>query len=709
MQKISGLLRKITVFVLLAGLISCERRGEEKITAAAGDWAHYLGDPGRRHYSLLEQINKENISKLEVAWVYNTGDFGENQCNPLVINGILYGTTAACEAFALDAATGIEKWRFVPAAEKRFLKSRGLSYWENGQDQRVLVTYDEWLYALDARTGLPVMSFGNKGRVSLKTGLGEQAKDKYVMSRTPGTVYENLIIMPLVVTRVPGHIQAFNIETGALEWVFHTIPQAGEYAYDTWPEASHESELVGGANCWAGMSVDKARGIVYVPTGSPHSPSDFWGGNRKGENLFGNSLIALNARTGKRLWHYQIVRHDILDRDLPSPPGLATINIKGRKTDVVVQITKTGQVFVFERETGRPVFPIEEKPFPASELEGEHAWPTQPVTRVPKPFSRQTLTIGDINPYSPDKDSLADLFRSSKSGMYTPLSETPTIVFPGYDGGGEWGGIGISPDGIMYVNSNEMAWISTLSPVAEQTRPVNQVKAIPGKQTYMNLCSMCHGADHSGNPASGFPSLKGIEKDGDKNVVADIITKGQGMMPGFPDLSPDEKNALIGYLFQEETEMVRVPVTKMQAPDIPWRFDGFRKFLDSEGQPGISPPWGQLTAIDLNTGNHLWQIVLGEDPLMKSRGIDHTGTENYGGPLITATGLRFIAATKDDKFRAFDKKDGRLLWEVSLPASAFATPSTYEANGRQFIVIACGGTKLGTERGDAFVAFALPE
>jgi len=654
----------LVIVCMLAGLLSCEKGAKDPANIPAGeDWPEYLGDGGRAHYSTLKQINKENVTHLDVVWVYHAGDFGEMQCNPLVIDDVLYGTTTTCEVFALDAATGKEKWRFAPSEEKNYLKSRGVAYWEKGNDRRILFTYDERLYALDAGTGKPVITFGENGSVSLKTGLGERANDRYVMSRTPGTVYRDLIIMPLVVSRVPGYIQAFNIETGNLEWVFHTIPRPGEYGYETWPEGAYENDLIGGTNNWAGMAVDKGRGIVYVPTGSAHSPSDFWGGNRKGENLFANTLLALDAGTGKRIWHYQIVHHDLLDRDLPSPPSLTAIRHEGRDLDVVVQVTKTGQVFVFDRETGEPVYPIEEMPFPASEIEGEHTWPTQPVAKTPKPFSRQDLTEEDINPYSKDKDSLASFLKKSKSTIYSSLRQTPTIIFPGFDGGAEWGGIATDTNGVMYVNANEMAWVSSLSPTANNG---DGASSGPGWRVYTTYCSMCHGNDLSGNPASGYPSLKNIGQRLDKGSVSGIVSRGKGIMPGFPGISEKEKEALVAYLFEGEKEkraMEAGHVEQVSTPDIPWKFDGFRKFLDSEGHPGISPPWGTLTAIDLNTGRHVWQKPLGELDELTEKGIPPTGTENYGGPVVTAGGLLFIAATKDGYFRAFDKDTGEELWK----------------------------------------------
>lgn len=671
-----------------------------------GDWAEYLGGPDRNHYSELDQITTDNISSLTKAWEYHTGDSGEVQCNPIVIDGVLYGVTAKNQPFALNAATGEEIWRFNLPSGSNYNINRGVAYWEDRHEKRILFAGGAWLYALDAKTGKSIVAFGDSGRVSLKEGLGGNAVDKYVISTTPGTVFEDLIMMPLRLSEgadaAPGYIQAFNIRTGKLAWVFHTIPHPGEAGYDTWPENAYKNTDVGAANSWAGMSVDRKRGILFVPTGS--AGFDFYGGNRKGQNLFANSLVALNARTGERIWHYQIIHHDLWDRDLPAPPNLITIQKEGRTIDAVAQVTKAGRIFVFDRETGEPVFPIDEVPVPASDMPGEEAWPTQPVPQLPVPFSRQYLTETDINPYSEDKDSLLTVFRKARNGHFIPLSQTPTILFPGCDGGAEWGGAAVDPKGIMYVNANEMAWIFTLSPTPEED---DLAGLTPGRKLYTQYCSSCHGSELKGNPASGYPSLTDIGKKQTRNDVSRIITGGKGMMPGFTMISAGEKQALMAYLFGEEKTEATPTTAKQKKPHMPYKFDGYTKFLDSKGLPAISPPWGTLTAIDLNTGQKVWQEVLGEMKALKEQGIEKTGTENYGGPLITAGGVLLIAATKDEKFRAFEMKTGKLLWETTLPASGFATPSTYQVNGKQYVVIACGGTKLGTKKGDSYVAFAL--
>ena len=358
---------------------------------------------------------------------------------------------------------------------------RGVSYWQDGNDRRILFTRDSWLHAVTADTGKPIMTFGDSGRVSLKSGLGANAEKKYVNSRTPGTVFEDLIIMPLSLSEgadaAPGYIQAFNVRTGKLAWVFKTIPGPGEFGYDTWPKDSYKNINVGAANNWAGMAVDLDRAILYVPTGS--AGFDFHGGARHGENLFANTLLALNARTGERIWHFQFVRHDIFDRDAPAPPNLITLDRDGKKVDAVAQVTKQGFVFVFDRVTGEPLFPIEETPAPPSDVPGEKAWPTQPLPKAPLPYARQTLTEDDLNPYSSNRDSLLISFRNSRfEGPFTPLSKKGSIVYPGLDGGAEWGGAAVDPDGIMYVNSNEMGWLISLN----ERKPASEQIVSPGQQ-----------------------------------------------------------------------------------------------------------------------------------------------------------------------------------------------------------------------------------
>jgi quinoprotein glucose dehydrogenase len=714
MKRILSPLFFLLVPVLLAGLIIYQKPEPGSPT---DEWREYLGGPDRNHYSTLTQINLGNVGTLKKAWEYHTGDSGQIQCNPIMVNGILYGMTAATQPFAINAATGKELWRRIDTAKNTGLStSRGVTYWEKGKDKRILFTNGPWLYALDALTGKPVVSFGEKGRTSLKAGLGETATEKFVISNTPGTVYEDLIIMPLRLSEgsdaALGNVQAFNIVTGKLAWAFQTIPQPGEFGYDTWPKEAYKNTEVGAANNWAGMAIDRKRGIVYVPTGS--AAFDFYGGNRKGSNLFANCLLALNAKTGKRIWHFQFVHHDILDRDPPAPPNLITITRNGKKVDAVAQVTKQGYVFVFDRENGNPLFPIQEVPMPASDVPGEEAWPTQPIPTKPAPYARQTLTEAEINPYSENRDSIVQAFRESRSeGPFAPLSKQGTIIFPGLDGGAEWGGAAVDPDGIMYLNSSEMAWLLKLN----ESKPVDETKYLTvGSRVYAANCSACHGAEQNGNAASGFPSLVDIKNRRQREHVMTIISNGKGMMPAFTQLSADEKQALVAFLFgeaQEEAGLKQVKEPglvqqKNEKPKVPYRISGYTKFLDKKGYPAISPPWGTLNAINLNTGEYIWKVVFGEYPELSAKGIPQTGADSYGGPVITASGLLFIAGTKDGKFRAYDKKNGKLVWETKLPAAGFATPSTYQVNGKQYIVVACGGTKLGAAKGDSYIAYALP-
>jgi quinoprotein glucose dehydrogenase len=696
-------------FVLLISVFALLTACQSRDTGSTG-WSEYLGGPDRNHYSTLTQIDSSNVKDLEVAWEYHAGDSGQVQCNPIIVNNIVYGITATVQPFALDAATGKELWRVRDTSGTTWYgTNRGLTYWEDGDDKRILYAKESWLYAVDARTGKPVTSFGKDGRVSLGTGLGPMASHRFVISNTPGAVYEDLIIMPIRLSEstdaLPGNVQAFNIRTGELAWTFKTIPHPGELGYDTWPAKAYQDTTLGAANNWAGMSIDRSRGIVYVPTGS--AAFDFYGGNRHGDNLFANTLLALNARTGERIWHFQFVHHDILDRDAPAPPNLLTVTHDGKKVDAVAQVTKHGYVFLFNRETGAPLFPIEEVPAPPSDIPGELASKTQPRPTAPEPYARQSLKAEDINPNAPNRDELiATLAKSRNEGPFTPLSRKGTIIYPGLDGGAEWGGVAVDPDGIMYINSSEMAWLISLDTLNGQENYKH-----PGEAVYLTHCAPCHGRERKGNAASGFPSLVDPAKRFSRDHVKDVVSTGKGMMPAFRKFTDEDKKLLVAFLFNDKVEKRtdRKEAGHVSKSPKAWRISGYTKFLDANGNPPMRPPWGTLNAIDLNTGKYLWKVPFGSTPELEAGGNPQTGADSYGGPVITASGLLFIAGTKDRQFKVYSMKSGKLLWSTKLPAPAFATPSTYSVNGRQYVVMACGGTKLGAPKGDSYVAFALPQ
>ena len=672
-------------------------------------WREYLGGPDRNHYSELTQINTENVTRLKLAWTYAAPDTGQMQMSPIIVDGMLYGVSASVQAFALDAATGREIWHFGDPLKAWHSTSRGVAYWSNGSDQRILYTIGPRLWALNAKTGKPIETFGQGGSVDLHEGLPAQAQNKFIISNTPGTVFENLIVMPVRLSEgtdaAPGDIRAFDVVTGKLAWTFHTIPYPSEAGYETWDnKKAYTNTETGAANNWAGMAVDREAGILYVPTGSA-SP-DFYGGHRTGSNLYANCLLALDARTGKRLWHYQFTHHDIWDRDLPAPPNLLRVKRNGQTIDAVAQVTKQGYVFVFDRKTGVPLFDIEEVPAPASGLQDEQAWPTQPVPVLPKPFARQAsdLTENDLSPYAENREELLETFRAADKRRFAPPNLDGVFLLPGYDGGAEWGGAGADPEeGILYVNANEMAWILKMEAAGASNNP----GITRGESVYLSYCASCHKTDRSGDAKSGFPSLQKIHQRS-RSFTLKRIQTGKGMMPGFPHITEKDKKALIAFLYGDEKK--EIGATTAAVPDkpvVPYQHTGYHKFLDSNGLPGISPPWGTLSAIDLNTGEYRWRVTLGDTESLKQKGNAPTGCESYGGPVITAGGLLFIAGTKDGKFRAFNKNTGALLWETTLPAAAFATPATYQINGKQYVVVACGGEKLGTPKGNWVVAFAL--
>jgi quinoprotein glucose dehydrogenase len=709
-----------SIFLLAIVIASCKNENTNY-----NSWRVTGGSKENIRYSTLTRIDTTNVKDLTVAWTYRTGDadtvnHSQIQCNPIIVDGVMYATSPKLKLIAVDATNGQLKWAFDPTngiddgnQRTRFImnNNRGVTYWESGDDKRILYTASSLLYAIDAKTGQLVNTFGNQGKVDLHEGLDRDADDLFVTSTSPGIIYKDLLILGTRVSEgsdaAPGHIRAYDVKTGKQAWIFHTIPHPGEVGFDSWEDTTAYKHI-GGANSWSGFSLDEKRGLLFAPTGS--ASFDFYGGMRKGANLFANSTLCLEAATGKYRWHFQNIHHDIWDRDIPTAPALVTVTHDGKKVDAVAQPTKTGFIFLLDRETGKPLFPIEEIPVPAvSQLEGEKLWPTQPVPTLPKAFMRQTFTEADLNDLLPDSSyqDIKKRYLASKVGMYEPLSPEGTIFYPGLDGGAEWGGPAFDPEsGWMYINANEIPWlIGSRDLTAEPKKEESELAA--GARLYSQHCAACHGPDRKGT--GNFPSLIDIHKKYLQGDVIALIGSGRRMMPAL-NMQDVEKEAITAYVLGLKSNKKFVPVAREYDPyrDLRYSITGYNKFQSKEGYPAIKPPWGTLNAVDLNTGEIAWRIPFGEVAEFKAKGIQ-TGSENYGGPAVTASGLLFIAATPDGKFRAFNKKTGKVLFETDLPAPGFATPAVYQAGGKQFVVVACGGGKLGTKSGDAYVAFSLPE
>lgn len=717
--------KTVACLVAIAVVFNCDKLIAQ--TNQNTNWQVAGGSKKTNHYSPLKQINTANVKQLQVAWIHHTDDAdvkasSQIQCNPIIVNGVLYATTPHLRLIALDAVTGKQKWIFNPekylSGKMNFNQNnnRGVTYWENGNDKRILYCAGSNLYEVNALTGEPIKSFGADGAVDLHNNLGVDNKNLYIVATSPGIIYKDLYILGSRVNETadaaPGHIRAFDVRTGKLRWVFHTIPRPGEFGYNTWEDKDAWKHL-GAANSWSGFSLDEKRGLLFAPTGS--AAFDFYGGKRKGSGLFANCLLALDAATGKLKWYYQVVHHDMWDRDLPTAPALVTIKRNGRIIDAVAQPTKHGFVFVLNRVTGKPIFPVHETPVATqSELEGEQPWATQPIPSLPQPFVRQTFTDQDINPYiSPE--AKADVLNKLKGyrygNMFLPPGKHPSVIFPGYDGGAEWGGPAYDPEtGLLYINANEMAWILTM--IDAPKAPVKEENfAEAGARLFAKNCMICHGQNREGS--GNNPSLIGVDKKYNETQILALLESGRRMMPSFKDVPLQEKEAIVSFITNNEANGKKPFIAEDKASDpyldLPYQMTGYKRFLSPDGLPAIAPPWGTLNAINLNTGKIAWKIPLGENVDLMKKGFPITGAENYGGPAVTAGGLVFIAATKDEKIRAFDKRNGKLLWEAKLPAAGFATPSVYQVNGRQYLVIACGGGKLGAPSGDAYVAFALPE
>lgn len=584
--------------------------------AAPGDYPAYGGDHGGTRYSTLKQITKANVTKLTQAWRFDM-PAGGLQVQPIIIDGVLYTTTTDGKVVALDGATGTTKWTtsFPGAGGGR---GRGLTYWASGNDRRIIVPGGAFVYVINADTGALIPSFGDGGKIDLRLQLrGDDPTKNLVNQGTPVSLYKDILItaggVPETSPSVPGDIRGWDVRTGKLLWAFHAIPHPGEPGYETWPADAWKT--AGGVNAWQGTIVDEEAGVVYAALGSP--ADDFWGGERLGDNLYGNSLVAIDATTGKRLWHFQTVHHDMWDADFAAQPILMTVKRGGKPVKAVAVTNKAGFIFLFDRKTGKPLFDIQEKPFPASDVEGEVASPTQPVPVAPAPLGLHEIGPDSLTNRTPEANAAARArLATMKYGpVYTPIAKNKdTIVIPGFSGGVEWGGMAADPKGILYANSENIAWYTS---IIDQNRPG------PGRSKF--------------------------------------------------------------------------------------NFSGYNKFRDPDGYPATKPPWGTLNAIDMNTGKYLWKIPFGYYPELAAKGLTDTGSESYGGPVVTASGLLFIGATiYDRQFRAYEAATGKELWKATLPFGGVATPATYMAKGKQYLVIAASGARDSKgPKGAALVAFTL--
>jgi quinoprotein glucose dehydrogenase len=718
-----------SLFIMVACRFSTENRDAEPQLPSV-DWPVYGGNKSGNRHSHLNQINRNNIKNLKVAWIYNSDSTmgllqgkksSEMECQPIVVNGILYGVSPSLKLFALDAGSGNKKWEFDPFKNEspKYTTCRGVVYWEDGMDKRIFYSAGHTLYAINASTGLPEEGFGISGKIDLHIGLNDlhEVNNLYVAATTPGIIYKNTLVMGSAVSEggdaAPGYIRGFDVISGKLKWVFHTIPQPGEQGYETWPKNAYKK--AGAVNNWSGLSLDDKRGVVYLGTGSPGA--DFYGGERAGINLFSDCILALDAESGKLKWYYQTIHHDLWDRDIPCPPNLVTITRDGKKEDVIVQATKDGLIYVLDRDSGKSIFPVAEKEVPVKGLPGEHAWPYQKFPVKPLPFSNQVFNEEDITNISKEShDYIRKLFDSTDhSNKFTPPNEKGILLY-GYSGGAEWGGNAIDSDGVLFQNTNNGLWKVQMESSAKHSFKTETPPS--GQILYNNYCSSCHGKDKKGNGAE-IPGLSQTNNHLSKTEISHIIEDGRRRMPSFAQLSQNERNALADFLLNnQKTENISKGNSGNHISDVvdknsdfpyqpPYHAKIWAKVFDQFGYPGIKPPWGTLNAIDLKTGDYVWRVPLGEFPELTKKGIPVTGTENYGGPVVTDGGLVFIAATRDEKIRAFDKKTGEPVWDFPLPAAGFATPITYEVNGKQFLVIAAGGGR-GLKSSATYVAFTLP-
>ena len=658
-------------------------------------WTRSQGDNGARRYSTLAQINRQNVSRLEVAWTFRSGDGAANvQCTPIIVDGVLYAPTPGRAIVALDAATGAERWRYTPPPVRTVRMQdaparRGLVYWpgDNANAARVLFGAGEWIYALDPKTGKELPGFGQGGRTEIPTS-----------ATVSGAVYQHVF----VTSGLYGDAYGYDVRTGKMLWRFRSVPRDADFGADTWDQPQQ------GANGWGGLSVDDTRGIAFVAFGAPRP--DMTGVGRLGDNLFGDCVVAIDILTGKRLWHFQDVIHDIWDLDVCAPPNLVTIVRDGRKVDAVTGVSKSGHLTLLDRTSGKPIFPWRLRRAPVSKLPGERTSPYQPDPELPEPISRSEFNPADITTRTPEATAFVKkIVERSNYGFFAPFEEGKPTLYTGSRGGAEWSGAAVDvPTGRLYVTSNR--WVSKITVIASDDWERDpRVPPSAGEQHYQLHCAACHGPNRGGiGVAPPLYALKNRMKDTD---VLELLKTGKGLMPQNLILTDTQKNELLDFLFRRNQPAGRSRQTDTSPDGRPrYTFDGFQFLVDHEGYPGIKPPWGLLNCYDLNTGKVLWRVPLGELEKLTAQGVPKTGSQNLAGATVTAGGLVLVAGTEDERLRAFDADTGAELWSAKLPFAGSAPPAVYEVAGRQYIVItSTGGGRVGgpSGPGDAYVAFAL--
>ncbi|MBX2963828.1 MAG: PQQ-binding-like beta-propeller repeat protein [Cyclobacteriaceae bacterium] len=742
LKKVSSIASRILFLIVPFLFIRCSSDSSEHTT-----WSHYGGSPDQSKYFDASQITKENVNQLQVAWTYPVSDNAPSSFSPIIVDTIMYVYAKNYSLIALNALTGEEIWIHTGL---RGVSRRGINYWESKdkKDKRLVFTLNNSLQEIDALTGQTITTFGNNGYVDLRVGLDRDPTSlRRVQAMMPGVIFDDLVIMGSAPGEnyfsAPGYVRAYNVVTGKLEWTFHTIPKPGEHGYDTWPKDAYK--YVGAVNVWSEMTVDTKRGIVFLPLGSP--TYDYYGADRLGSNLFGNCLVALDARTGKRLWHYQTVHHDLWDYDLASAPQLLTVNRDGKKIDVVSVATKHGFVFVFDRETGEPVFPIEEKPFPPSEMPGEEAWPTQPISSLPV-FTRHEVTKETLNPYFSEEIKQQWLKRldTAKSGLFIPHSDKyETITMPGALGGASYGNTATDANkGVMYIMAQDYASVYKLNKVVP-VKPMlsdDEIKLI--NVLYTGSCQTCHGADMKGNAAG--PSLINVGQRYFYEEFKTVVTEGIGRMPAFVHVDEAALTALYKYLggipFRFPGNRgasggeisgpvvanggAKIPADTTRGtpltdyPEgVPHPENRYTTGYGTDWQALSAPPWASIFAYDLNNGTIKWRQPIGLDSAF-TKG-DRTAGAPAGtirkGMVITSTGIVF-ATGKGGMVYAFDADNGNILWETTLGSESTGQPGMYVINGKQYLVINASNrfepdsydfSKRPGALPRGYVVFALPD